>query len=91
MNFFKNCLDFITGKDRTGKSQRGEQQGGSGSTYDGPKQKVQRYNHQPLLKEARGKAEAQGLTWFYDGLKKDNDGDVADEFLACDTDVNEDQ
>ena len=89
MNFLKNCLDFITGKDRAkddvcegeGERERGRKTRGQGG-YEGPKQKVQRYNHQPLLKDA-GQAGVQGLGWFYDSLKKDEDGDVADEYILC--------
>ena len=92
MNFLKNCLDFITGKDRQrdgegsdsgeegDKRNRGKTRGQRG--YEGPKQKVQRYNHQPLLKDA-GQAGVQGLDWFYDSLTKDEDGDVADECILC--------
>ena len=84
MNFLKNCLDFITGKDKADRSQqRGER---AHSESDAGPRKQQRYSHhrrQPLLTDSPDQGGGvQGFGWYFDALKRDADGDEAHEFVT---------
>ena len=83
MNFLRKITDFVTGKDRV-RSHKDSSECHEDGDCSGPRKQQRRYVHrqQPLLTDSpKQGGGVQGLSWYFNALKRDEDGDEAHEFV----------